>query len=153
MRETTARRRSPQAANHPRKPAPLQNVPIAEEEEDREIQEETAISKNRKIIPEDLVKGVITKVLQERLAKETYVPELAPELCKSISSEILLELKALQYEHYKYAADVIVFETKGQVMRIASRPLSDPMRDVCTSAIFQNSSMVACGIVFASYFD
>jgi hypothetical protein len=82
------------------------------------------------------------------------VPELAPELCKSISSEILLELKgslllsmvpltmkALQYEHYKYAADVIVFENKGQVMRIASRPLSDPRRDVCTSAIFQNVSL------------
>ncbi|KAI9090046.1 Tctex-1 family-domain-containing protein [Phlyctochytrium arcticum] len=99
------------------------------------------------------VRRLAQEILQTTLQKVKYDGEKIPQLCQSISNEILAAVKKFEYERYKIVVDVTIGEFKGQGIRVASRALWDTTTDSYASASFKNASLFAVAIVFGCYLE
>jgi hypothetical protein len=80
------------------------------------------------------------------LTKVKYDPETIPELSKTISNDLLSQIKgilnynslALDYERYKIVVEVELGEFKGQGIKVGSRALWDVTTDTFASGSFRN---------------
>ncbi|KAJ3319599.1 Tctex1 domain-containing protein 2, partial [Gonapodya sp. JEL0774] len=115
---------------------------------ERITQENTYQMKPTKKFLSEPVQRIVKEILQTRLNKSVYNAEKTPELTKSISNEILQEVKKLNFDRYKLVVEVNIGEFKGQGVRSASRMIADTTTDSYASASFRNASIFAIAVVF-----
>ena len=103
------------------------------------------------------VQRLIQDILSRTLKDKTYSPDATPEWTKTISQEIMTNIKStiswmkrkrvwgrltveleLNYDRYKIVVDVTIGEVKGQGVRCASRCLWDTETDSYATGTFKN---------------
>lgn len=100
------------------------------------------------------VNGIISEVLEANLAgKTSYDPIECSTLTKSISHEIKVKVKELDFKRYKIICCTTIGEKKDQDVRIGSRCVWDADRDNFSSASFENAHIFATAVVFAVYYE
>ncbi|KXS13879.1 Tctex-1-domain-containing protein [Gonapodya prolifera JEL478] len=115
--------------------------------------ENTFQTKPDKKFRSEMVQRLVKDLLETRLNKVTYNAEKVPELTKSITNEILQEVKKLNFDRYKFVVEVNIGEFKGQGVRVASRSLADVTTDSYASASFRNAHIFAAAMVFGIYYE
>ena len=122
------------------------------------------------------VKKIIETSLSKYLTKAKYDFEKAPELSKTISSDILAAVKCkkkqfraqlviymrligvwvglvLEFDRYKLIVQVDIGEFKGQGIKVASRAVWDTTTDSYASASFKSANLFAVAMVFGCFYE
>jgi len=117
------------------------------------IYENTYQLKPVKKFPTELIRQTANEILKKNLEKVNYNASTAPELCKSITGQVLQAVRKIDLPRYKLMVHVNIGEFKGQGIRVASRAVWDADTDSYTSASYKNASLFAVAMVFGTYFE
>ncbi|CAH1405455.1 unnamed protein product [Nezara viridula] len=98
------------------------------------------------------IQSIISKVLNDNLYGQTYSPDTAEELTKSLATTIRLKLKGEVYERYKLIVNVVLGERRGGGVKVGARCLWDPETDSYTSESFVNESLFCVASVYGLLF-
>lgn len=96
---------------------------------------------------------ILQATLDSYLEGVSYSPDSCNQLCQMLADLVLSKLKDVNPPRYKLVCQVVVGQNCKQGIRVASRSLINPNTDNYTSAVFQNHSLFAVGIVHGLYFE
>ncbi|XP_068795203.1 dynein light chain Tctex-type protein 2 isoform X2 [Struthio camelus] len=100
-----------------------------------------------------IVRNKAQEILTNKLQETKYDGVSSPSLCASISEEILMAIKELGYDRYKYVVSVLIVEKAGQAINVASRWVWDVQRDTWVSAKCETETFIALALVMACYYE
>mmetsp|Transcript_13074 Transcript_13074/g.19716 ORF Transcript_13074/g.19716 Transcript_13074/m.19716 type:complete len:126 (+) Transcript_13074:92-469(+) len=106
----------------------------------------------RQKVPISSMKEIIQECLQDKLTGKQYEGEKCAEAARLLSDTIRDRLKALNYERYKFAVQVIIGERRDQGVRMGTRCFWDSNTDNQASATFFNDHIFAVATAYAVYF-
>lgn len=106
----------------------------------------------RQKVPIVAMKEIIQECLQEKLTGRQYEGEKCAEAARKLSETIRDRLKALNYERYKFAVQVMIGERRDQGVRMGTRCFWDSNTDNQASATFFNDHIFCVATAYAVYF-
>nr|XP_013801586.1 PREDICTED: tctex1 domain-containing protein 3 [Apteryx mantelli mantelli] len=100
-----------------------------------------------------VVRNKAQEILTNKLQETKYDGVSSPSLCASISEEILMAIKELGYDRYKYVVSILIVEKAGQAINVASRWVWDVQRDTWVSAKCETETFIVLALVMACYYE
>ena len=97
---------------------------------------------------------VIRRIIKGSLScleDETYDTRKCRNLSKALTDYLLYQLKALEYDRYKFICNVHVGQNLAQDIRISSRFLWNDQTDTFISESYKSRELFAVAIVYAIY--
>lgn len=113
---------------------------------------ETIEHKVRRFRPED-VEPTLHKFLKDNLQFVSYDPDECRQLSQELSEELRDIVKSLKYPRYKFVAMVTIGQKDKQTISIGSQSLWDTNMDTYVTSSYNNDSIFAVAMVFATFFD
>ena len=114
------------------------------------------IQKSRGFDCKDLnskIQEIIIQSLSSHLESMEYNHDICGSKCRTISQSIEKGVKSLYNAQYKITALVYIGAIRDRGIEISSQCLWNPNTDSFTMATFDNNSLSATGIVFATLFN
>ncbi|XP_033108988.1 tctex1 domain-containing protein 1-B-like [Anneissia japonica] len=105
-----------------------------------------------KFRPESTEK-IIKQTLEQHLAGMRYEPKTCSIFAQRIAEEIKCKVKDLHFPRYKLVAQVLVNSKNQQSCQVASRAVWNTETDNFAACTYQNDSLIALGMVHASYYE
>ena len=99
------------------------------------------------------IRDLIQQVLSSHLDNMEYNHEICGAKCKTISKMIENGVKSLFSAQYKITALVYIGAVRDRGIEMTSQSLWNPSTDSFVMATFNNNSLFATGIVFATLFS
>ena len=99
------------------------------------------------------IRDLIQQVLSSHLDNMEYNHEICGAKCKTISQMIENGVKTLFSAQYKITVLVYIGAIRDRGIEMASQSLWNPSTDSFVMATFDNNSLFATGIVFATLFN
>ena len=99
------------------------------------------------------IRDLIQQVLSSHLDNMEYNHEICGAKCKTISQTIENGVKSLFNAQYKITVLVYIGAIRDRGIEMASQSLWNPSTDSFVMATFDNNSLFATGIVFATLFN
>eukprot|EP00112_Aurelia_sp_Birch-Aquarium-sp1_P017312 Seg3998.2 transcript_id=Seg3998.2/GoldUCD/mRNA.D3Y31 product="Tctex1 domain-containing protein 1-B" protein_id=Seg3998.2/GoldUCD/D3Y31 len=100
---------------------------------------------------EDEVKKTIEALFEAKIGGMKYDADRCKLLCMELATEIKNEVKLLDFQRYKFIAEVTISSLKGQGLRAVSRCVWDERFDSYVSCTYRNATMCVIAVLYGVY--